>query len=71
MSASSKLEQALASLTPLERQVLILSAGDGLRNAEIGARLGIGERRAERILARALRKLDRALDERPRRWWRW
>jgi DNA-directed RNA polymerase specialized sigma24 family protein len=56
-------------LSALERDVLTLSAGHGLRNADIGAALGISERRAERILARALRKFHRAMEQRPRRWW--
>jgi DNA-directed RNA polymerase specialized sigma24 family protein len=57
-------------LSPLEHEVLALSAGHGLRNADIAARLGIGERRAERILARALRKFDRAMSEPSRSSWR-
>jgi RNA polymerase sigma factor (sigma-70 family) len=66
-----RVERAAAALSPLEREVLVLSAGHGLRNGEIGARLGIGEKRAERLLARALRKFSRAMEERPRPWWRW
>jgi RNA polymerase sigma factor (sigma-70 family) len=58
---AERLEQAAAGLSPLERDVLVLSAGHGLRNDEIAARLGLSERRAERILAQALRKFDRAL----------
>jgi RNA polymerase sigma factor (sigma-70 family) len=65
-----RVNRAAACLSPLEREVLVLSAGRGLRNAEIAARLGIGERRAEHILARALYKFDRAMEQRPRRWWR-
>ena len=64
-----RVERAAAALSSLERQVLVLSAGHGLRNDEIAARLGLGERRAERILARALRKFDRALEDRSS-WWR-
>ena len=63
-------ERAAAALSPLERQVLVLSAGYRLRNADIAARLGISERRAERLLSRALRKFDRRIDERPSSWWR-
>jgi RNA polymerase sigma factor (sigma-70 family) len=66
----SRVERAAACLSPLERDVLALSAGHGWRNAEIAAALGISERRAERVLARALRKFDRAIGQRPRRWWR-
>ena len=57
----ARVERAAAALTALERDVLALSAGRGLRTVEIARRFGISERRAERILARALRKFDRAL----------
>ena len=69
LSEAERTERAARALSPIERQVLALSAGRRLRNADIAARLGISERRAERILVRALRKFDRALEERPRRWW--
>lgn len=65
-----RLEQAAARLSPLERDVLVLSAGRGLRNDEIATRLGLSERRAERILARALRKFDRSLRPRNHPWWK-
>lgn len=64
-----RVERAAARLSPLERRVLALSAGRGLRNAEIAAALGVSEGRAERILARALKKFDRALERRQRSWW--
>ena len=64
-----RVERAAAILAPIEREVLVLSAGHGLRNCEIAARLGIGERRARRILVRALRKFDRALVQPQRPWW--
>lgn len=71
MAEVERLEWAAARLSPLERKVLVLSAGLGLRNAEIAAALGITERHVERILARAVRKFDRALEQqRPRRRWR-
>jgi RNA polymerase sigma factor (sigma-70 family) len=54
-------ERAAAGLSRLERDVLILSARMALRNEEIAARLGISAGRVERVLARALRKFDRAL----------
>lgn len=58
---AERIERAAAALSTLERQVLVLSAGQRLRNSEIAARLGISEARAERLLARALRKFDRAM----------
>ena len=61
-------ERAAASLSALEREVLVLSAGHGLRIEEIAARLGLGQSRTERLLARALRKFDRALNDRPASW---
>jgi RNA polymerase sigma factor (sigma-70 family) len=64
LSDAQRVEQAAAALSPHEREVLVLSAGHGLRNADIAARLGISERRVERILARALRKFARAMDPR-------
>jgi DNA-directed RNA polymerase specialized sigma24 family protein len=66
-----RVERAAAALNPLERDVLVLSAGLGLRACEIAERLGIGERRAERLLARALRKFDRALEGGTGRRWQW
>ena len=64
-----RVERAAAALSPLEREVLVLSAGRGMRNDEIAARLGISERRAERLLARALRKCARALERQEPPWW--
>ena len=65
-----RVERAAASLSPLEREILTLSAGHGIRTNEIARTLGIGERRARRLLARALRKFDRALCEPRRGRWR-
>lgn len=61
-SEQERAGRAAASLSALEREVLTLSAGLGLDNAEIARRLGIRIARAERVLARAIRKFDRALD---------
>ncbi len=65
-----RLERAAASLGPMEREVLILSAREGLSNAEIGQRLGITSRKVERLLANALCTLDRALERQERPWWK-
>lgn len=65
-----RLEDAAKSLRPIERQVLILSAREGLSNDEIALRLGIEPQAAERLLADALLRLDRALERQERPWWR-
>ena len=75
LSEGERVERAAAALSLLEREVLALSAGDRLRNGEIARRLDISERRAERLLARAIYKISRAIerqqrDERKHRWWR-
>jgi DNA-directed RNA polymerase specialized sigma24 family protein len=64
-----RVRRAAASLSPLERDVLALAAGLGLSNAEVAARLGIGEQRAERILARAILRFGGALEGPRKPWW--
>ena len=63
-----RLEKAAARLRPVEREVLVLSAREHLRNDEIAARLGITTEAAERLLATALCRLDRALERQERPW---
>lgn len=65
-----RLEKAASSLRPIEREVLSLSARERLSNGEIAARLSITSEAAERLLARALCRLDRALERQERPWWR-
>lgn len=65
-----RLEKAAAVLRPLEREVLVLSARERLSNDVIAARLGVEPEAAERLLARALCKLDRALERQERPWWK-
>jgi DNA-directed RNA polymerase specialized sigma24 family protein len=57
-----QLEAAAMHLRRNERAVLELAAGGRLTNTAIAERLGIPVHVAERLLARALRKLDRALE---------
>lgn len=57
-----RLRKAMSELRAIEREVLFLSAADGLTNRSIGELLGISAATVERILADAVRKLDRALD---------
>ena len=57
-----QLEAAALRLRRNEREVLALAVSGRLSNAAIAQRLGIPVHVAERLLARALRKLDRALE---------
>ena len=66
----ARIARAAATLSPMEREILAMSAADGLGLPEIARHFGISERRAERLLARALRRFDRALDRAGRPWWR-
>lgn len=70
IATPERLEKAAACLHPLEREVLMLSAGERLSNEEIAERLGVSTETAERLLAKTLRKLDRALERQERPWWR-
>ena len=65
-----RLEKAARRLRSSEREVLILSARERLSIGEIAMRLGISAGAAERLLARALRRLDRAIERQDRPWWR-
>lgn len=64
------LESAASRLRPIEREVLFLSAREGLSNDEIAARLGIPTDEARAHLADALYRLDRDLERRERPWWK-
>jgi len=66
----ARIEKAAKGLRPNEREVLVLSARERLSNAEIASWLGISPEAAERLLARALNRLDRALARQERPWWR-
>lgn len=65
-----RLERAAARLGPHEREVLFLSAREGLSYEEIATRLGITPTAVERCLADALCRLDRALERQERPWWK-
>ena len=74
-----QLEKAAECLAPIERRVLVLSARERLSSRAIAERLGITPTKAERVLARAICKLTRAIDRQereerrrrePRPWWR-
>jgi DNA-directed RNA polymerase specialized sigma24 family protein len=65
-----RLERAASRLRPIEREVLLLSARERLSTGEIGERFGIRPEVAERWLASAVCKLDRALERQKRPWWK-
>lgn len=67
-----RIERAASKLRPIEREVLVLSAREGLSNADIAKRLGITADAAERHLADAVYALARRLEQEERAWWkRW
>lgn len=66
----AQFEAAAARLVPIEREVLMLSAGEDLELGAIAARLGISIDAAAGHLADALYNLHRLLDEPGRPWWR-
>ena len=65
-----RIEKAASRLSAIEREVLFLSAKEGLPTDEIATRLGLSSEAAERHLADALYNLDRLLERQDRPWWR-
>lgn len=59
--AQSEADHAVRCLSTLERRLLWLNAVEGLDAAAIAQKLAMRPRRVARILARAIRKFDRAL----------
>jgi DNA-directed RNA polymerase specialized sigma24 family protein len=65
-----RIERAARCLTAREREVLVLSASENLGLETVADRLGLSLSEAQRLLADALCKLDRALERQERPWWR-
>lgn len=64
-----RVRRAAKKLKPLERDLLIMSAGRGLPAGDIASLLGMNERRVVRLLAIAIYKFDCALEREGRFWW--
>jgi len=69
--AHRRMDRALANLRPIERQILMLNAREGLGLADIAVRLELPVEAVQGHLADALCRLDRHLKPRPRWWWPW
>ena len=69
--ARRTMERALSKLKPIERDVLMLSAREGLGLGDIALRLGISVEAVQGHLADALCRLDRLLQPRTRWYWPW
>lgn len=67
---ADRLARAARCLRTDEREALALHAHGDLSSKEIASRLGLSEAALEALVARALMKLDRALDRLDRPWWR-
>ena len=65
------MERALSKLKSIERDVLMLSAREGLGLGDIALRLGISVEAVQGHLADALCRLDRLLQPRTRWYWPW
>jgi DNA-directed RNA polymerase specialized sigma24 family protein len=65
------MERALAKLRPVEREVLMLNAREGLGLTDIAIRLGLPLAAVRGHLADALCRLDRLLQPRRRWYWPW
>jgi RNA polymerase sigma factor (sigma-70 family) len=70
--ALRKVEEALANLPWIQREVFRLHAVDAYSYAEIAWLLRTNERTVERQMARAIYKLSKQMEGHPLSWWeRW
>lgn len=67
-----RIEAALLKLPPRERDIFLAHRVWGLSYRDIAHRSGLSERRVERLIARALYKVDKQLEGLELSWWeRW
>lgn len=67
-----RLEEAVASMPWIQREIFQLHRIEGLSYVEIAWLLRTSERHVERQMARAIYKLNKQMDGEPLSWWeRW
>jgi RNA polymerase sigma factor (sigma-70 family) len=67
-----RLEDAVASMPRVQREICLAHRLDRLSYAEIGRRTGLSVKQVERQMARAIYKLCKQMDGHPLNWWeRW
>ena len=59
----ARLEEALNSMEPIDREVLALRHFEQLNNAEVAQELGIGESAASKRYVRALERLEQLVHD--------
>lgn len=67
-----RLEEAIASMPRVQREIFLAHRLDDLSYAEIAQRTGLSVKQVERQMARAIYKLCKQMDGDPLSWWeRW
>jgi RNA polymerase sigma-70 factor (ECF subfamily) len=67
-----RLEEAVASLPRIQREIFLAHRLDDMSYAEISCRTGLSVKQVERQMARAIYKLCKQMDGQPISWWeRW
>lgn len=67
-----RLEEAVANLPRLQREIFLAHRLDGLLYADIAARTGLSVKRVKRLMADAICNIDRQMCGQRLRWWhRW
>jgi RNA polymerase sigma-70 factor (ECF subfamily) len=64
-----RLEDAVASMPRVQREIFLAHRLDDLSYAEIAQRTGLSVKQVERQMARAIYKLCKQMDGHPLSWW--
>lgn len=65
-----RMRRALAKMKPIQREIFLRCAADGLTYSQVAKRLGISAEKVQHHLADALYNLDRLMEREERPWWR-